>query len=218
MRARGDALFPVTSYTIANSPTREVSSVADQSVIVVGAGVAGLSTGCYAQMNGYHAMIFETHAIPGGVCTTWKRKGYAIDGCMHWLTGTAPGEVFHPMWEELGVVQNLTVVNHDEYARIVGDGDDILMVYSDIDRLEQHMKEASPEDSDVIEQFANGVRTCIRSLSPGRRFPSFGTSQTGCAWARRCCRFSVSCGSGVRPASASLPNASGAPSCAQRSR
>jgi thioredoxin reductase len=34
--------------------------------IIIGAGLAGLSTGCYARMNGYSSRIFEHHSVPGG--------------------------------------------------------------------------------------------------------------------------------------------------------
>ena len=30
----------------------------DKSIIIIGAGLAGMSTGCYAQMNGYKTKIF----------------------------------------------------------------------------------------------------------------------------------------------------------------
>jgi len=58
--------------------------------IIVGAGIAGLSTGCYLQMNGYKTQIFEMSQSPGGLCTSWKRKGYIFDGCIHWLVGSSP--------------------------------------------------------------------------------------------------------------------------------
>src|SRR3989304_2375133 len=51
-----------------------------QSIIIIGAGIAGLSAGCYGQMNGYKTRIFELHDKPGGLCTAWKRKGYTFDG------------------------------------------------------------------------------------------------------------------------------------------
>jgi phytoene dehydrogenase-like protein len=47
----------------------------NKKVIIIGAGIAGLSAGCYLQMNGYDTEIFELHNIPGGLCTGWKRKG-----------------------------------------------------------------------------------------------------------------------------------------------
>ena len=46
-----------------------------ESMIIIGGGLAGLSAGCYARMNGFETKIFEHHSIPGGVCTAWKREG-----------------------------------------------------------------------------------------------------------------------------------------------
>jgi flavin-dependent dehydrogenase len=34
-------------------------------VVIVGAGISGLSAGCYAAMNGYNMEIHEAHALPG---------------------------------------------------------------------------------------------------------------------------------------------------------
>ena len=36
----------------------------EKSVVIVGAGIAGLSAGCYARMNGYKTTILEMHNIP----------------------------------------------------------------------------------------------------------------------------------------------------------
>ena len=76
----------------------------EKSIIIIGAGIAGLSAGCYGQMNGYRTRIFEMDTKPGGLCTTWERKGYKIDGCIHWLVGSRPGTSFYRIWEELGIM------------------------------------------------------------------------------------------------------------------
>ena len=55
--------------------------------IIIGAGVSGLSTGCYLQMKGFDSTIFEMHNISGGVCTSWKRGNYLFDHCLHWIMG-----------------------------------------------------------------------------------------------------------------------------------
>jgi phytoene dehydrogenase-like protein len=65
----------------------------DRSILIVGAGIGGLSTGCYTRMNGYRTTIFEMHDVPGGVCTSWKRHGHTFDGCIHNLAGTTPASV-----------------------------------------------------------------------------------------------------------------------------
>ena len=134
--------------------------MADKSIIIIGAGIAGLSAGCYGRMNGYSTRIFEMHNIPGGLCTSWQRKGYTIDGCLHWLVGSAPESSFYKIWEELGAVQKADIVNHEEFMRVEGDDGRIFILYTDIDRLEKHMIEIAPEDRDVIKEFIKGIRSC----------------------------------------------------------
>jgi len=84
-----------------------------KSVIIIGAGIAGLAAGCYAQMNGYRSQIFEMHDLPGGLCTAWERRGYIFDGCIHTLLGSGPGQPYHRMWEELGAIQGRRMIHHD---------------------------------------------------------------------------------------------------------
>ena len=63
-------------------------------VIIIGAGIAGLSAASYLQRNGYDTEIFEAHSLPGGLCTSWKRGDYTFDYCIHWLMGTKKGDGF----------------------------------------------------------------------------------------------------------------------------
>ena len=106
-------------------------------MVIIGAGVAGLSTGCYALMNGYKATIFEMHTVPGGLCTAWKRKGYTFDISMHILVGSKSG-TFKQMWQELGVLKDREFFYHDELARIESGGKS-LDICADPRRLEDRL-------------------------------------------------------------------------------
>ena len=57
-----------------------------KTIVIIGAGVAGLSAGIYAEQHGLHAILLEKNPSVGGMCTGWYRKGYYLDGCIHWLT------------------------------------------------------------------------------------------------------------------------------------
>ena len=129
-----------------------------KTVIIIGAGVAGLAAGCYAQMNGYQSRLFELHDIPGGLCTAWERKGYTFDGCLHYLFGSGPGQPFYRVWEELGAIQDRVMHNHDELMRIIGPDGQTFTVYSDPDRLGAHMRELAPDDHKLINDFIDGIR------------------------------------------------------------
>jgi phytoene dehydrogenase-like protein len=127
-------------------------------IIVIGAGVAGLSTGCYAQMNGYQARIFEMHDKPGGVCTAWKRKGYTFDGCVHWLMGSAPASSFHVIWSELGALQDREFAHFDEFAHIIDAEGREIVLHTDMDKLAAHMIELAPGDEKAIRGMANTIK------------------------------------------------------------
>jgi phytoene dehydrogenase-like protein len=142
-----------------------------KSIIIIGAGIAGLSAGCYGQMNGYHTRIFEMSNTPGGLCTSWQRQGYIIDGCLHWLVGSKPGSSFYRIWEELGAIQGKQIIDHEEYMRFeYADGKKFIL-YTNLDRLEQEMLEFAPEDKEVITDFIKGVRSFTHFQVPFEKAP-----------------------------------------------
>jgi phytoene dehydrogenase-like protein len=127
-------------------------------MIIIGAGIAGLATGCYAQMNGYQTQIFERHDRPGGLCTSWERKGYTFDGCIHHLAGAGPHSRIYPIWEELGAVQGREMSFADELVRVEMPDGKAFHVYVDPDQLEAHMKALAPADRRVIEAYVGALR------------------------------------------------------------
>jgi phytoene dehydrogenase-like protein len=132
--------------------------MAEKTIIIIGAGIAGLATGCYGQMNGYKTKIFELHDLPGGLCTAWERKDYILDGCIHYLFGSAPDQPFHFLWEELDAARGRSMLNHTEFMQVVGSDGKKLVAYCDPDRFEAHLKEMSPKDIKVIESLTSGIR------------------------------------------------------------
>jgi phytoene dehydrogenase-like protein len=132
--------------------------LADKSIIIIGAGIAGLAAGCYGRMNGYGVQIFEQDSRPGGLCTAWERKGYTINGGLCVLGGSGPGTSFYRIWEELSVVPKIRMIDYDYCLIIEGAEGKTFFMHNDIDRFERHLKELAPEDSRLIEEFTQGAR------------------------------------------------------------
>jgi phytoene dehydrogenase-like protein len=74
------------------------------------------------------------------------------------------------MWQELGAVQGRQFIDHDVMLRIQAKDGRALSVYADIDRLERHMKELSPSDSALIEEFCHGARRLSRYTELSNEF------------------------------------------------
>lgn len=143
----------------------------EKSIILIGAGIAGLSAGCYAQMNSYKSRIFEMHDKPGGLCTAWTRKGYTFDGCIHWLVGSSEASGFHKLWKEVGAIGSQEIIDFDEFVRFQGTDGATLVIYSDIDRLQAHLEEIAPDDADAMNEFCQAVREVGKYEMPVENAP-----------------------------------------------
>ena len=133
-------------------------------VNIIGAGISGLCVGCYLQMNGFEVQIFEKHSIPGGLCTSWKKGEYTVDGSIHWILGSNDKDGFFDMWNEILDVKKIPFYNHeirltlevkkhaDKY------GSKTFILYTNLERLQSYMLDLSPEDEVVIRRFIQDIR------------------------------------------------------------
>jgi phytoene dehydrogenase-like protein len=127
-------------------------------IVIIGGGVAGLSAGIYAAMNGFNTEIIEMHNVAGGQCTAWDRKNYRFDYCLHWLVGTSGG-AFHEVWKETNVLNSQTeIINHDIHSRIIDNEGSEFTIYSNIDRWEKYLLEIAPEDKVSIRKMCIDMR------------------------------------------------------------
>ncbi|MFC2037475.1 phytoene desaturase family protein [Chloroflexota bacterium] len=131
-----------------------------KSIIIIGAGIAGLSAGIYARRNGYDATIYELHYLPGGLCTSWKRRGFTFEGCMHYvgLVGSSPEHSYYRQWKELGVVPNTKILHHDVFHTFRDKPGRTLNFYTDVDKLERELLSLSPSDEQEIKALSTAVR------------------------------------------------------------
>lgn len=112
------------------------------------------------------------HNLPGGLCTSWERKGYTFDCCIHWLVGSSPLSGLHDMWEETGVAENRQFIDMDEYIRVEDSSGRTLVLYTDIYRLEKHLLEFSPQDEKPIRKFIDGIKMCLPFDPPSKHDPA----------------------------------------------
>ncbi|MFC1956800.1 phytoene desaturase family protein [Chloroflexota bacterium] len=130
----------------------------EKTIIIIGAGIAGLSAGCYAQMNGYKSAIFEMHDKPGGLCTAWKRGGYTFDGCIHSVGGLNPKFKLYHYWNELIDMKKLKFFYHDILGNIEDENGRIATIFTDPDKLREELISIAPEDAKFIDSFIKAVK------------------------------------------------------------
>lgn len=135
-----------------------------QKIVIIGGGIAGLTAGIYAQKAGFDSEVYEKHAILGGQCTGWKRKGFYIDNCISWMTCADPKFPVYKMWKEVGFLgdadgNTIPVLQHDAFYTSELDGQTVTL-WRDLDRAQKEMIELSPQDKKQIKKFFKYVRMC----------------------------------------------------------
>ena len=136
-----------------------LGNLTKKKIIIIGAGLSGLTAGIYCLDNGFDVEIYEKHSIPGGECTGWTRRGQYIDGCAHWIVGTNPRSELYPLWEHIGAFENNPAIFKTEYiSKFTLDDGRVFTFWSDLSKLQNEMLEFFPEDKKNIRKFINTVR------------------------------------------------------------
>ncbi len=135
-------------------------------VLIIGGGVAGLSAGIYLKANGYDVEILEKNLEIGGACTGWERKGFYIDGCIHWLTGVNPNDSLYKLWTETrAITKDTKIFYQDELTKYVFEDKKTLTTYADLEKMEKSLLEFAPEDNKQIKKLIKQIRT-FQTVNP----------------------------------------------------
>lgn len=126
-------------------------------IAIIGGGIAGMTAGALLQKAGFETEIYEKNALPGGQCTGWKREGYFIDNCIHWLTGTRPGSALHELWKEIGALgDDVELYKKEMFFSSKLNGQTVTF-WRDKERTRREMSALSPEDEKEIHKLIEYV-------------------------------------------------------------
>ncbi|MCR4649366.1 MAG: NAD(P)/FAD-dependent oxidoreductase [Lachnospiraceae bacterium] len=140
-----------------------------EKIIIIGGGIAGLTAGIYALNSGFEAEIFEKNAIAGGECIGWNRKGFHIDNCIHWLTGTRKGTDLYDIWTKVGALSDdMEYADIDSFYTSTYNGTRVTL-YNDLEKTEKELIAASPEDEEEIKKFIQAVEISKQCVFPGKK-------------------------------------------------
>ncbi len=121
-------------------------------VIIIGAGLGGLTAGAKLSKEGKKVLLIEQHNIPGGCATTFKRKGFKIEVGLHMIDGLDDGDPKLKIFNELGVLDNLDFKRVPEFYRFVKPGLDIT-IPDDYEKAINILTERFPAEKKGILKF-----------------------------------------------------------------
>jgi C-3',4' desaturase CrtD len=70
-------------------------------IIVIGAGIGGLTAGALLARRGYDVTIYDQAIVPGGCASTFRRQGFIFDVGATQVAGLEPGGIHKRVFDEL---------------------------------------------------------------------------------------------------------------------
>ena len=86
-------------------------------VIIIGAGLGGLTAGAKLAKEGKRVLMIEQHKIPGGCATTFKRKNFKTEVGLNALGGLDEVDIKQEIFTELGVFDKVKFIRLPEFYR-----------------------------------------------------------------------------------------------------
>ena len=132
-----------------------VSQKTDYDVIVIGAGMGGLSAAAHLAVKGQKVLVLEKHSRVGGSTSNFTRGEFTFDTALHEMAGGGPGKLDRGLYQLLkltGVDKKIELYEVPHFYRSVFPGVDITLP-PNWTGFENALKKKWPEEADGIDKF-----------------------------------------------------------------
>lgn len=122
-------------------------------VIIIGAGVAGLTTAALLSRAGLSVCVLEMAANAGGYLAGFRRKDFRFDTAIHWLNQCGPGGMVTRVFDLLGS-DYPRPRSQQRIRRYKGETHDYLLTNNPDELLEEWVREFPEEETGLRRFFA----------------------------------------------------------------
>jgi len=146
----------------------------DFDVVVIGAGLGGLTAACRLAKEGRRVLVLERHNVPGGYASSFIRGRFEFEISLHELSGLGDEKNRGPIWrllEEYGVTDKVDFIPIPDFYRSVFPDLDITVPVGRED-FEAALCDAFPRDAEGIRRFSDTMfRYAEQALRANRMGP-----------------------------------------------
>jgi len=144
---------------------KSVSFDEEYDVVVIGAGIGGLTCGSYLAKQGKRVQILEQHYMPGGCCSSFSRKGFKFDAGVLHLTGGKESGAFRRVLAALNIEEEIEF--KEQFQKLVFP--DLSYESSrDLNYLPHKLREMFPQEEEGIAALFDTIKSIYEDV---RRLP-----------------------------------------------
>jgi prolycopene isomerase len=131
--------------------------VKDYDVVVIGAGLGGLSSATFLAKAGKKVLLLEKHNVPGGYASSFTRGRFEFEIALHELSGLGNESNKGPVWrilKEYGVTPRVEFIPIPDFYRAVVLPDVDVIVPIGRENFEDALCHQFPKDAEGIKRFS----------------------------------------------------------------
>lgn len=129
--------------------------MAGQRVVVIGAGIGGLTAGALLARRGYAVLILDQASVPGGCASTFKRRGFTFDVGATQVAGLEPGGIHHRIFTELDIEPPAATICDPACAVYLPGEIEPIQVWRDRDRWQAERQRQFPDSEPFWQLLSN---------------------------------------------------------------
>lgn len=137
-------------------------------VIIIGAGVSGLTAAALLSKAGLSVCVLERHRLIGGYLQGFERKGFIFDTAIHWLNQYGENGSVTNVFKYIGEDFPMPIGMKRIHRHIVKDYEFVLT--NNPDELKQKLTEDFPDEKEGIDKFFKAAKV-VAEVS--KKFPKF---------------------------------------------
>ena len=132
-------------------------------VIVIGAGLGGLTAGAKLAREGQRVLLLEQHDRPGGCATTFKRRDFTMEVGLHEMDGLHPKDIKHRIFADIGLGDRVSFLPVPEFYRFMNGRYDLVIPH-DPEEAMAVLKNAFPGQEKGIDAYFHHVLNVRRIM------------------------------------------------------
>lgn len=151
-----------------SAPQDSYGDLSHADVVVVGAGIGGLTCAAYLSQLGRRVIVVDQHSIAGGNASIFTHEGYEFDVGVHYIGDCGPGGAFPSMLEPLGIELEFNELDPDGYDNYYFADGTTFRMPKGIERFRSMLHEQFPDEKQCIDAYVDTVHDIDAELTGGK--------------------------------------------------